>query len=182
MVACMECGNEFKAIVEFHLKYHEGMTFKDYKKKYPNAPITDPYNCERCEKRVSNSQSKRGKYCKECAIVIKHEQITANARKHSIDKKKRLEKWYTLANKEHGVSIDESSSRADRIRIDKTHSAWDFIPSYKWNKKKKKYIPEQDIKGTFSEKSLELNKKTGRIKQAEWLQREIRKIKERRGR
>lgn len=177
MVACMECGKNYKAIVEFHLKYHNGMTFKQYKKKYPNAQITDPYNCERCDLLVSDSQSKRGKYCKGCAVIIKHEQITANARKHNYNKKRRLEKYYTLANKEHGIYVDENSQRADRIRVSPNHSAWDFIPSYKRNRKTGKMIPEQDIKGTFSPKSLDLNKKTKRVKQAEWLRKEIEKIK-----
>lgn len=154
------------------------MTFKQYRKKYPKAPITDPYNCERCKKEVTNSKSKRGKYCKKCAVIIKHEQITENARKHSREKKRRLEKWYTLANNEFGVSINENSSRTDRIRIDSTHSAWDYIPSYKRNKKTGEITSDQDVKGTFSEKSLDVNKKTGHVKQAEWLRREIAKIKE----
>ena len=72
--------------------------------------------------------------------------------------------YLILKVREYGLSINENSPTADgRVRIDKTHTAWDFIPSYKWSKKLKKYIPEQDIKGTFSIKSLDLNKKTGRV-------------------
>lgn len=173
----MECKKDFKAIVEFHLVYH-GMTFKKYKKKYPEAPITDPYNCEVCNLLVDDSQSKRGKYCKDCAKIVKHDQITENARKHNREKKLSLEKAYTQANREYGMMINESMPSKDRIRVDGTHSAWDHIPSYKWDKKKQRYVsvPAQDIKGTISEKSLDVNKKTGRIKGAEQLRREIKKI------
>jgi hypothetical protein len=172
----MECKKDFKAIVEFHLVYH-GMTFKKYKKKYPDAPITDPYNCEVCGLLVDNSQSKRGKYCKECAKDVKQDQITTNARNSNRKRKLALQKEYTQANREYGVTINENSSNSDRIRIDPYHAEWNYIPSYKWSEKKQKYIPMQDTKGTFSEKSLDVNKKTGRIKQAEWLRREINKEK-----
>ena len=161
----MECKKDYKAIVEFHLKYHN-MTFKQYKKKYPDAPITDPYNCEVCTTLVDDSQSKRGKYCKPCAKKVKDFQIRENARKHNNIRKRQLEKAYGEANIEHGMTIDENNPSTDRVRVDPTHSAWDFIPDL------------QNVSGTYSEKSLDINKKTGRIKQAEWLHREINKIKE----
>lgn len=172
MVKCELCKKEFKVIVEFHLKYHK-ITFKEYRKMFPNAPITDPYNCEQCDKLVTNSKSKRGKYCKKCAIIIKSDQIIFNARKYTREKKKILESSFTQANQEHGITINENSNAIDRIRIDPYHSAWDFIPKIKKGGK-----PLHNVKGTFTERSLEINKKTGRVKQAEWLQREITKIKE----
>ena len=165
MVECRVCKKEFKAIVEFHLKYHN-MTFKDYRKKYPKAPIIDPYNCENCQKRVTTARSKRGKYCKDCAKIIKHQQIIENARRHNRMKRRMLEKAYTQANLEYGMSISEDVPMSDRVRVDSTHSAWDHIPNL------------QDVKGTFNDQALELNKKTGRVKQAEWLRREIKKMKQ----
>lgn len=165
MVKCLECKKEFKAIVEFHLKYHK-MTFKKYRAKYPNAKIIDDYNCERCDELVVNSKSKRAKYCRDCAKIIKNYQITMNSREYQRKNRLMNEKWYGDANKEYGIQVNENSPMADRVRVDSTHSQWDVDASGK------------KTLGTFNERSLDVNKKTGRIKQFEWFEKQKRKIKE----
>jgi len=43
MIRCEICGKEFSAITNTHLRTH-GMTIKEYKKRFPNAPLNFPPN------------------------------------------------------------------------------------------------------------------------------------------
>ena len=38
LIKCVICGQKFKRVTNTHLRNHK-MTMKEYKQKYPNAPI-----------------------------------------------------------------------------------------------------------------------------------------------
>ncbi len=163
MVKCEICKKKFKLITQIHLKKHN-TTLAKYKKKYPKAKIRDNILCINCNKVIENPQSARTKYCKACALKINQQNVTKNVRKFIDKKKKQKIKWYSEANREYGITIDNQDDIYRDVRIDFTHSQWDFIPNL------------QNNLGTITESSL--NEKNGRIIGAVKLEREIKKLRD----
>lgn len=82
-VECMECGDRLKYVAPAHLKKH-GLTSKQYRQKYPRAPMRSEdlrkehsdfrrgmrlnRNCRKCGKPFTTG-SPKGYYCRECQRV-----------------------------------------------------------------------------------------------------------------
>jgi len=164
-VTCRECNKTFKTLNTMHLKTHN-LTLPIYLHKYPDANIIPDFNCEVCGKEVKKARSPRAKYCEDCSVEIKRQQVLEAVKKHQYKKKKEKDKHMYKrleeANSQYGLKYDEFNSK--QPRIDSTHAAWDYIPNV------------MNIKGTFSESELDTDR-DGRVRAWKKLKYQMDKMK-----
>jgi len=163
MVMCEICKKKFKVITQLHLNKHD-TTIKEYLKKYSDAIIREPFNCQNCGVEVVGAISARTQYCKTCAVEINRMNVLRNVRKFNRKQKSFREKMVSDANAEFGFILDNPDSNYAKTRVDSTHSGWDYIKGV------------IDNVGTISDADLEVNE-DGRIKGAVKLERQIENIK-----
>lgn len=213
MVMCEVCKTPYKVITQLHLKKHN-LTLDTYLEKYSNAKIRDDYECQYCEKLVTNGKSSKSKYCStvycelcrihidkgignnsygdghlsnihgltndqytkyykgakllSCSEQVNKENVLYNVRQYNARKKRYVQRAFREANFEYGIEVDDDYTVGE-TRIDNTHSAWDFLPNSGYK-----------VLGTVSDKDLDINPKTGRIRGMEKLLYQRKKLKERR--
>lgn len=160
---CKLCDIKYKLITQLHLRTKHNINIKKYQKQFPSAKIRPDYNCERCDKIVTYRKSSRAKYCKKCANIINKENVLRNVREYNYKRKKFLQREFTKANQEYGILLPANGA-GGMTRLDKTHSAWDFVPNM------------QNVLGTVGEQDLRITP-DGRIAGAERLRKQIQKLK-----
>ena len=162
-VMCKLCDVDYKLITQLHLKIKHGTNIRQYQKQFPNAKIRPDYNCKRCKKLVTYRKSSRAKYCKKCANIVNKENVLRNVREYNYKRKKFLQRIFSKANQEHGIQLPVNGM-GGMTRIDKTHSAWDFVPNM------------QNILGSVGEQDLRITD-DGRVAAAVRLRKQIEKMK-----
>lgn len=101
-----------------------------------------------------------------CSEQVNKENVLYNVRQYNARKKKYVQRAFREANFEFGIEVDDDDTNGE-TRIDSTHSAWDYLPNSGYK-----------VLGTISEKDLNVNPKTGRIRGLEKLKYQMRKDKE----
>jgi predicted RNA-binding Zn-ribbon protein involved in translation (DUF1610 family) len=137
--------------------------------EFPNAIIREAFDCKICGDKIEKPTSSVTKYCPECAELSTRYNRLKNVRRHNAKKKKYIEAMISMANTEHGITLDDPNSINRQTRIDSTHTAWDWIPH-----------GGQKVLGTMYKNDLNVTK-NGRIKAAVKLEREIKRMRKKRG-
>lgn len=163
MVLCYVCKNEYVVITPLHLRKH-GLTIDSYLSEFSQAKIRDDYKCASCDILVDYGTSSKSIYCKQCSIDINEMNISKNIRKYNAKKKRIMNSIYSSANREYSTVLENMENNDTELRVDNTHSAWDFVPGM------------QNTLGTLSDADLSINK-NGRIKAAVALKKKIENLR-----
>ena len=139
-------------------------------KEFPSAIIREAFDCQLCGDRIEKPTSSVTKYCPECAELTTTYNRLKNVRRHNAKNKKWIESQISMANSQYGIILDDPDASRRQTRIDNTHTAWDTIPYSK-----------QKTLGTMYKNDLDVTP-NGRIKAAVKLEREIKRMRSKRGR
>lgn len=165
IVICKICDNEYKQITQLHLKSAHDINLEIYNDRFPEADIIPPYDCSNCGETVDDKMSLKAKYCHVCDDIINKRNVLKAVRKYQAKKKKLISNMIHNANLDYGIVVDKSYMFDGETRIDNEHAEWNYIPNL------------QDNTGTFEEYDLNVNEKTGRIREMEKLEYRMRKMK-----